>query len=478
MKFNSAGTSIANGTAKVWVNGVTPAPLVDKHAGNPSWRDDSTLILHADLGDGFRVYQYQVGGPLLPVSNHGATDLYAGGTAWAGWLHGKGYFDSHGTVRATWGVLDVDDKTGFVAVVTNRQAGTGLSIWNGSTLVVVYAGAVWPEAWFRDGLLVYRVGGLLKACDFSGVSVPIGNPPLQGVRHRGEYLLLGRDRDPLYDLYLVRWNDPTKGLLVTSTGRDFYPDLRVNSGGTVTVISSPNQGDTVPVQTYTVNPMTGPWVPLTEPVVIPTFPKTDQQIGIGLFDDLDGPRIQDFSEVVSPNTRAIFWQIGTPGQSKTKELARTLNVGAEAYKDGYGVPTVPDGFRALVFAYPTESLDVASSLGRVEMTLNSLTAAKVPCDLAVAMYCQYRQPGDYALPLQKVMDMLAGVWRLGIEYKVGALWGFTKRRMSGGQVVDGVLYWPELETCYERLQMASGDWQHFPPYAAPPETFWAPLGDL
>ncbi len=56
---------------------------------------------------------------------------------------------------------------------------------------------------------------------------------------------------------------------MTSTGKDFYPDLRVNANGTVTVVSSPNQGDTVPVQTYTVNPSTGLWVPLSGPTPPP-----------------------------------------------------------------------------------------------------------------------------------------------------------------------------------------------------------------
>ncbi len=218
------------------------------------------------------------------------------------------------------------------------------------------------------------------------------------------------------------------------------------------------------------------------PIVIPTFPATTQKIGIGLFDDLTGPRIQDYSEVVSPSTRAIFWKVGTTGEAKSKALAKSMNVGAEAYKDGYGLAPsqVPAGFRALVFAYPSKDRTVEASLGLVDAALKGLTTAGVPCDLAMAMYCQYRQPGDYALPLQKVLDMLAGVWRLGLAYRVGACWGFTKRRMSNGQVVDGVDYWPELQTCYGRLKAASGDWQHFPPYAVtPPVTpFWEPLGDL
>jgi hypothetical protein len=78
------------------------------------------------------------------------------------------------------------------------------------------------------------------------------------------------------------------------------------------------------------------------------------------------------------------------------------------------------------------------------------------------------------------MDMAAGVWRLGLEYRIGAVWGFTKRRLHNGQVVDGVDYWPELRECYDRLKTASGDWQTFPPYAdqPPPDDFWAKLGDL
>lgn len=215
------------------------------------------------------------------------------------------------------------------------------------------------------------------------------------------------------------------------------------------------------------------------PVVIPSFPPTDQAIGIGIFDDPVGPRIIDVSEAVTPNVRAVFWQIGTNGQSQSKALAKSLNVGALAYKDGYGLtPTqVPSGFRALVFAYPKPDRDVPYSLGRVDETLEILTRAGISCDLAVATYCQWNGE-TYDLSEQKVLDMLAGVWRLGVFYKVGAFWCYTRRKPIAGPVIlDGLEKWPNLQTAVNRMKAASGDWQHFPPYHQPVE-FFEPLGAL
>jgi hypothetical protein len=214
-----------------------------------------------------------------------------------------------------------------------------------------------------------------------------------------------------------------------------------------------------------------PWP--SKPIIIPAFEKTALKIGVGLFDDLKGPRIIDWSEKPSSNVEAVFWDIkSAETRDESKRVAASLRVGAEAYRDGYGmtVTQVPSGFRALVFAYPHASISVSESVSRVKAVLKEMKAKHIPSDLAVAAYCQYRAPGNYALPLQKVLDALSAMWGLGIDYEVGSIWAFTKARRAGTQLVDGVDYWPELQEAINRMKSASGDWKNFPPFssATPP----------
>jgi hypothetical protein len=210
-----------------------------------------------------------------------------------------------------------------------------------------------------------------------------------------------------------------------------------------------------------------PWP--AKPIIIPAFEKTALKIGVGLFDDLKGPRIIDYSEKPSSNVEAVFWDIRS-GETKdeAKRLAASLKVGAEAYRDGYGmtVTQVPSGFRALVFAYPSAAISVDESVNKVKAVLKEMKAKHIPRDMALAMYCQYRAPGNYALPLQKVLDTLTKMWSLGIDYEVGAMWCFTKYRRDGTTLVDGVDYWPELQEALDRMKKASGNWEWFPPFSS------------
>lgn len=226
-------------------------------------------------------------------------------------------------------------------------------------------------------------------------------------------------------------------------------------------------------------------------VIIPTFEPTAQKIGIGIFDDPAGPaRIIDISETVTPNVRAVFWEIGTNGRSQSLALARSLNVGALAYKDDHGLRPlqVPTGYRALVFAYPDPNRDIAWSLGRLNDTLQALHAAQIPCDIDLGTYCMW-DGTVYDIPEQKALDWMGNVWRLvvhGVEnlggpYPIGAIWCYTRRKPIAGPVVlDGLEHWPNLQTAVDRMKAASGDWQHFPPFgeAPPAEPFLPPFGSL
>lgn len=226
-----------------------------------------------------------------------------------------------------------------------------------------------------------------------------------------------------------------------------------------------------------------PLVP-SPPVVIPTFKKTPLKIGVGLFDDPSGPaNIISVGEPIQPNSKAILWGVGTPGQSDARALAKTLNVGAEAYTDVYAFSPskLPAGFRPLVYAYAKATLTVAQSTDLVRTALYDFHQLGIQCDLAVSTYRQWNGTG-YSLPEQQVLDMLKAAWDLAIEFKVGAVWCYTLRKpITGPVILDGILKFPDtIGVAVDRMRGASGDWQHFPPYAEspPPDSFWAKLGDL
>ena len=282
VRFNPDGRLIAGGMASVHVNGVVLALPGAVRAGNPQWRDASRLVCQIEKsGDKGRLYELaapSTGTPTL-VDDKPSSQIVAGGGQWAAWNVADGYRDSHGK-KARWYPVACDDLSGVIAVVTDQQAAVGLNLWNGSALTPVATGPI-GEACFRGGLLVYRDRGQLKACDVAGKPVRVANPPgLAGVQHAGDYLLLGRDNGPSrYDLCLVRKSDATRSaLVVSSPDADFYADLRVMPNGRVEVVSSPNQGDTLPIQRYIVNPSTVTWRPIgtiTPPTTKPPTPKPE-----------------------------------------------------------------------------------------------------------------------------------------------------------------------------------------------------------
>ncbi len=226
------------------------------------------------------------------------------------------------------------------------------------------------------------------------------------------------------------------------------------------------------------------WPILTEPpVVIPTFKKTALKIGVGIFDDPNGDaNIIAVGEPVKPNSKAVLWGVGTPGQSDARALAKTINVGVEAYTDVYAFPPskLPKGFRPLVYAYAKSTLSVEESTDLVRTCLYDFQQAGIQADLAVSTYCQWNGT-SYALSEQKVLDMLKSAWELAIEFEVGAIWCYTLRKpISGPVILDGILKFPDtIGVAVERMRAASGDWMHFPPYAPPPSgIFWERIEEL
>ena len=266
MRWNRSGTHFAGGHATLHVDGAVVPALRGVAAGNPEdcWLSDDTIVGQAEVGtsgDRWRVVRltapfttYDVGAP------QGANEIRAGGGVWAAWRQGVGYFDSHGRVEPLWAPLAVDDESGDVALVTDRANGRGLVVWNGRTLTPVPGvGVVGREACYRGGVLTFRDGVALKQRHADGTVVTIPVPAgYAGARATVDgWLLLGHGDA----LYLVHRDAPTQGVLVSTSGRDFLPDL-VSERGVVRVVAGDAGQTAGGVHHYVLEPGTRPLVPL------------------------------------------------------------------------------------------------------------------------------------------------------------------------------------------------------------------------
>lgn len=208
-----------------------------------------------------------------------------------------------------------------------------------------------------------------------------------------------------------------------------------------------------------------------DPVVtVPTFQKTPNAVGIGLFDDLTGPRIIEVGERPSPNVEAVLHTIPQPGDTsrptlaQSRALADSIGRPCLVYADKHGLAPsqMPSGCRGLLYAYPSAKRALSETLELVTQDCRAFRAARnAPFDIAMALYRQWN-PSGYPLSEQQVLDTAAGVWRLAVEYGAGAVWVFSKQRIWGTELVDGVDRFPSFQMALARMKAATPDWQTFP----------------
>lgn len=160
------------------------------------------------------------------------------------------------------------------------------------------------------------------------------------------------------------------------------------------------------------------------------------------------------------NVQGVFHTIGTPGQTKSREMARALRVPLVRYNDQPGYPDPIDGTVSQLFGYPVikdGTLEpVADSIRRLRNDIKRLRDGRPRhrIGLTIALYCQIK--GDlqtYNWPLQHVIDLAHACWDLAREEAVDVVWAYVYDRASGR---DGVIGWRQLIEVYNRMYAAYG----------------------
>lgn len=211
------------------------------------------------------------------------------------------------------------------------------------------------------------------------------------------------------------------------------------------------------------------------PIIVPVFVSTDQQIGVGIFDEPQGPNLIGGGDEADAETKGVLYTIGRDSLSVAAATAALLKIPLEAYWDSASaypasaVPHVPGvTVRPLVQCYPLHDETTASFRTRIRSSIQGLVHAGYPVDLLPATYCQIQGNGTFNLGEQQVLDALQVTWETAIEFHAGALWCFTWDRGHGQ---DGLVRWPSLMEAVMRMRAASGNWRHFPTIPQPPTPF-------
>lgn len=296
MVVNRRGVA-AGGAKVVAVENVVPPPFVGVPGGNPRWCTDRFLIAQT-LDHGARLAMWDAefpNAPLAIVSDFGMNHLFAGGGQWARYLDPppganpatwKRYLDSYGPDAATragvdqtdWAPLAVDNETGRIAVILHRSRGAGLGVWNGTTVIEIEPGIVEPEACYKNGQLLYKVGGEFRC--WPAATPPPSQVPVRGVVHsRGWRAGFQDDKG----LLVYPWNG-ARALVMHAPGEsiehDFDFDLQTMDDGTLVVASGygPENGPgehrkyIVDPIAQTVNGQRREWVDLFTATAPPAIP--------------------------------------------------------------------------------------------------------------------------------------------------------------------------------------------------------------
>lgn len=269
-------------------------------------------------------------------------------------------------------------------------------------------------------------------------------------RHRGRLYIANGGK--IHDL-----EDPEHGWVVGQLGGPRHNTIGWSDGTRMWVAWSENEGaDLDSVNEVALEGDAAEW-----PIEVPVFKKTHLKIGIGMFDDLVGPRIIDATESPSSNTKALLHdeKNGTIPLDTSRIHAAAANIPCLRYSDDHGAITPTDSNdRSLVYCYPKSNLTLAQTVARVTADVKRLHEADKPFDCAVALYCQWNGH-TYALTEQQVVDTLGELWPVFLQYPPGALWIMSKNRGNGK---DGVIAFDSFKLTLTRLKQASGDWTHFP----------------
>jgi hypothetical protein len=401
------------------------------------------------------------------VDPQGANWLAAGDSTWAARLQGDGYRDSNSHRNPDWMPLEVDAYLGLV-LISNYTNGQGL--WtlapNGTVTRIASAVLDVQQGDIHKGVAIYRAGGQLHRYPDNDIFPAWGQ--CSDARYADGYLCYNGNLGLCWAL----WAQPTRGLVLSSDGHDFNPDVGALASGLVRVVSSRTAGEGPgDLRTYDINPVTGavngilqPWVDLTQPAIrVPTFRPTDRKIGLGLFDEpLPAPQIAGDGDPVMAETRAQWRQVPFVPFPTVYPLM--------ALKDGptYKPAECPAGCLPFIESYPIPYQESpVQCAARIQGIVEAMIAAghhELVLDPCVFLGWN---GSVYVRDEQIVIDTLWELWELTLKFpQIVAWWGFTYDRGHG---IDGLIRWPNIQEAWRRLRAASADWRHFPTNPIPPD---------
>lgn len=383
-----------------------------------------------------------------------ATELYAGGNRWVAFLSGIGLYDGLARTLAGMGKHSVgyDGTLAYAAY----QATHGVTIEDASRMLITRNDSIPVTSTCcvdRSAVAVFAAADAQYINFWNGslwVKHRLHVPAYKGhiFRHRDRVYVANDGK--IHDL-----EDPNHGWVVGEPGKR-YNTCGWSDGTRIFVAWSENEGANI--ESVHEEPLIGdpkPW-----PVELPVFEKTHLKIGIGMFDDLVGPRIIDTFEHSSSNTKALLHNEGGSVSLDTSRIyAERANIPCERYTDKHGaaIPTDQND-RSLVYCYPTPGQSVAYTVEKVQRDVKNLHERGLPFDCAVALYRMWNG-FVYVLTEQEVCDTIGALWPLFLEYPPGALWIMSKNRGNGQ---DGIIASRAFQETLVRLKLASGDWTHFP----------------
>lgn len=402
-------------------------------------------------------------GKARTLARSGANWLQAGHGVWAARVQGAGYFDSLGRTRPNLIPLATDVTSGAV-LVGDYDSGSGLWVWwPDGTMQPVYAGLLdIQQGCYRGGVAVFRASGLVHRW-------PQGDsrPALSDPRYAGGFLCGNGD----YGFGWWPWDDMSRGLLLSSDGHDFNPDICILEDGHVRVVSSYTAGegpgdlriyDIDPVN-LTVNGMPGVTYGAPSPVV-PPVAQSARPIAVGCYDE---PTYPDLTGPGWPLTSQTVGDMVTLNHDSVERIAaedaRAYAAGLPLYcymdRSAFSPYEMPPQRQARQLAMPRYAVSpghIPEMVAQLRSVIEGLQSAGYDCCLNIQLTRGLKLDGSYAYTEQDVIDSAVAAWRVAVETGALAVWCFAWARR------DGIVAFPSFQEFVSKIRAATPDWQRFP----------------
>jgi hypothetical protein len=213
-------------------------------------------------------------------------------------------------------------------------------------------------------------------------------------------------------------------------------------------------------------------LPSPPAVTVPTYPKTDQPIGIGIIDEPDGPVLEAPGWPVTGRGVGVWFTCGTRLTETESQaafrMARELNLPCYAYVDDLRhlddpdlIPKAPADitYRVMLNTYPIAGESRSAFTRRIVAGFANIESRGFAAHQIDPMLCGFLGKGNAGVRTeQEVLDSHEVMWDLMRSWGLQAAWIFNWARGWN----DGLARVPTLMESAKRLRAASADWTCFP----------------